>query len=695
MATAKPKKSPLTFADLMRVERISSPAVSPDGARVLYVTSSPDRKENRSRNTIRLIDLETGRNRELTPGPGNHSQPAWSPDGARITFVSDRDEKEGSQIWVMDASGGEARRVTSGYGGAGGPLWAPDSRRIAFTRDRVVSDDYRPGKPGEIDPKKGPEHAKVYGLVNEKSSARIADALLFRHWDRWIDRRRTHIFLVDTRTGKSGDITPHDCDAPPISLGSERDYDFSPDGREIAFVMNPDLVVARSTNNCVFVQKIRGVRMEGEAKCVSNSEACDCHPRYSADGGTIYYLAMNRPGYEADKNRIKAYDRKTKKTEVYLEHFDRSPGSFELRGEDEILFVADDVGRKTVYVLDTKIKKVLQLTAASYNGLVRPVPGKDELIVTRETTADPADLFLLMPGGGIRPPLAAAPLPQGTPDDAGAKTKRLTRHGDALKRVAMNDAEEFWYEGAGGTPNHGFLVRPPRFRNGKKYPLILLIHGGPQGAFSDHFHYRWNSQMFAARGAVVVFLNPRGSTGYGQKFTDQISGDWGGRCYDDIMLGVDHVLKKFQFVDGKRMAAAGASFGGFMVNWIAGHSNRFRALVCHDGIFNAETMAYTTEELWFDEHEHGGLPHQNRRPFIKWSPHRFVENFRTPMLVIHSDRDFRCPISEGLGMFTALQVMGVPSRFLHFPDESHWVMQPANAEVWYEEVIGWMMKHIG
>jgi dipeptidyl aminopeptidase/acylaminoacyl peptidase len=258
----------------------------------------------------------------------------------------------------------------------------------------------------------------------------------------------------------------------------------------------------------------------------------------------------------------------------------------------------------------------------------------------------------------------------------------------------MNDAEDFWYPGDGGTPVHGFLVRPPSFRDGRKYPVILLIHGGPQGAFLDQFHYRWNAQLFAARGAAVVMLNPRGSTGFGQRFTDQICGDWGGRCYRDVLLGLDHVLRKYRFLDGRRVGAAGASFGGFLVNWIAGHTNRFRALVVHDGIFNAETMAYTTEELWFDEHEHGGMPHEKRRAFLKFSPHLHVSRFRTPTLVVHGDQDFRCPVSEGLGMFTALQVMGVPSRFLHFADEGHWVTQPANAEVWYHEVVGWLMRHL-
>jgi dipeptidyl aminopeptidase/acylaminoacyl peptidase len=694
MAVMSRRRSPLRFRDLMSIERIGQVSVSPDGTEAVYVVARHDPKKNEVRQTIRVLDLATGRSRVLTPGPGNHRDPAWSSDGKRIAFVSDREKDLGAQVWVIPVGGGEARRVTKGYGGAQGPLWAPDSRRIVFARKVVVSSAYDPRRKNLGEPENEPPRAAVFGLVNEKSTARVADELLFRHWDSWRDRMRNHIFLVDADTGRMRDLTPHNLDAPPIALGSDRDYDFSPDGREIAFVMNPDGVVARSTNNCIFVQRIRGLEMDGEAECVSNSEACDCHPRYAPDGSCIYYLAMDRPGYEADKNRIKAYDRKRKSTAVSLERFDRSPHAFEADGAGGILFAAQDRGRVSLYRLDLRANRVRQLTFGTTNSLFRRIPGSNDLLVGRESTTAPLDLYRLTPDRGIAPFLGAGDAPDWIPRDAGAAARRLTRHGDVLARVRMNEAEEFWYPGAGETPIHGFLVRPPSFREGKKYPLILLLHGGPQSAFLDQFHYRWNAQLFAARGAVVAMLNPRGSTGFGQRFSDQISRDWGGRCFEDIRLGVDLILRKYRFIDGNRMAAAGASFGGFLVNWIAGRTDRFRALVSHDGIFNAETMAYTTEELWFDEYEHGPLPHTNRRAILKFSPHLHVSKFRTPTLVIHGDQDFRCPISEGIGMFTALQVMGVPSRFLHFPDEGHWVQKPANAEVWYHEVIGWLMKHI-
>lgn len=692
MPSSRKRRAPLSFADLMSVDRVGQAAVSPDGGRFAYTATRHDQRENTIRSTIRLFDLETGKETELTPGRGSHSKPAWSPDGRWIAFVSDRDEEAGEQTYVIPTAGGEAKRVTDGYGGAGSPVWAPDSKRIAFSRSVAVSPHFRPKSRGKGSGKE-PTRAEVHGLANPKSSGRVADELLFRHWDRWRDRRRNHVFVADIRSGRMEDATPHPCDAPPISLGSDCDYRFSPDGKELAFVMNPDEVVAVSTNNSIFLQKLSGIRREGEPVCVSTSDANDFHPRYFADGIAVAYLAMAEPGYEADRCRIKIYDRKSGATTTLLERFDRSPDSFEIAEDGSILFGAVDRGRRSVYRLDVGSGRVRQLTAGTFNGTIRCIPGREELLVTRESTTAPADFHLLAPAKGV------APLPNTGPaeaeeNDAGARAERLTRCGDAIAHADMNDAEEFWYGGAGGREVHGFLIRPPRFRKSRRYPLILLIHGGPQSAFLDNFHYRWNIQSFAREGTAVAFLNPRGSTGYGQKFTDQISGDWGGRCYEDIMRGVDFLLKRFRFIDGKRMAAAGGSFGGFMVNWIAGHTDRFRALVCHDGIFHSETMSYTTEELWFEEWEHGGMPHDARRQVLKFSPHLHVKNFKTPTLVIHGGQDFRCPISEGIGMFTALQTMGVPSRFLHFPDEGHWVLQPANSEVWYHEVLGWMMKYL-
>ena len=693
----------LSFEKLMSVERIGAPVVSPDARFAVYAVSIPKVAENEIHRTLFRLDLRSDRTVELTPGPGDHSSPVWSPDGQEIVFVSNRG-KDGPQLWRLPVDGGEARQLTYGYGGASSPVWSPDGSRIAFVRSVVVSVTY-PKKADRKGESQEPTSAEVHGLSHPKSSARIANTLLFRHWDEWRNRHRKHVFVVEVKSGKMVDLTPFDCDAPPVSLGSNADIAWSPRGDEIAYAMNPDEVVARSTNNCIFLQRIKGLKPQGAPRCISTSDACDSHPRYTPDGTRIAYLAMDVPGYEADRNRLKVYDRKSGDTAVHLERFDRSPHGFEFVSEAEVLFVAQDLGRQSVYRYRLDTGAVRQLTEGVNVGSATLVPGTKELLVTVQSTSKPAEIARLSFGDGfsprMHPPASVREhLESGRPALGPAPRsadglRPITNARKALAGLELNDVIDFWARGAGNTPVHGYLLHPAGFDPKKKYPLILLIHGGPQSAFGDDFHYRWNAQHFAAQGACVAFVNPRGSTGYGQKFTDQISGDWGGRCYEDIMSWLDALLSTNRFLDGKRVAAAGASFGGFMINWICGHTDRFRALVSHDGIFNAETMAYTTEELWFDEHEHGGFPHENRKNYLKFSPHLYVANFKTPTLVVQGAKDYRCPESEGLGMFTALQVMGVESRFLHFPDEGHWVMQPANAQVWYEEVLKWMMERIG
>ncbi len=688
---------PLTFADLMSIDRIEGPTVSPDGRHVAFTTARHDAKQNKVSRTLHLLDLDSGEQRELTPGPGNHSSPSWAPGSDRLAFVSDRDAEQGGQLWVLPLGpGGEARRITSGYGGVGSPVWAPDGCRIAFARSVVVSADYTKGDDEEVDPKKGPPRAKVHGLANEKSSARVANELLYRHWDHWRDRRRNHLFVVDLESGEMCDVTPGDRDAPPMALDTARDFDFSADGSQLAFAMNPDEMVARSTNNSIYLLGLDGIQPAGEPARISTSDACDIHPRFTPDGKRLLYLAMATPGYEADKLRIKSYDLASGETETLLEPFDRSPHGFAIEGDGaSVLFHAQDRGRQSIYRLTLADGSVRQLTWGTHNLLVGPIAGTCDFVVGRQTTTRPLDLYRMTPGEGIEPFLAPGPLPEGVPADVRVDLTRLTHTGEALADVEMEEAEEFWYEGARGDLQHGFLIHPPGYDHRRAYPMILLIHGGPQGAFADEFHYRWSAQMFAAQGAVVAFPNPTGSTGYGQELTRAISGDWGGDCYTDIMNCVDYLIQQYSTIDADNLTAAGASFGGFMVNWILGHTGRFKALVCHDGVFFSETMAYTTEELWFEDYEHGGLPHENRELHDRFSPHQFAAEFSTPTLVVHGEQDFRCPISEGLGLFTALQVQGIPSRFLHFPDEGHWVMQPANAEVWYDEVVGWLMGWAG
>ena len=684
----------LTFEDLMDIHRVSSPAVSPDGRYAAYVTTKHDHIKNTQRSTIHLLDLQTKESRILTPGPGSHSCPVWSPCGDYLAFVSDR-EGEGSQLWLLPfREGGEARKLTRGSGGVSQVVFSPEGKRIAFARQVIVSpyfDEKRFENERAADEdrdKKEPTRADIYGLINPKSTARIEDSLLFRHWDHWRDRKRSHVFILDLETGNMRDLTPEDRDSPPISLGGSQDIAFSPDGAEIAVVWNPDREVARSTNNSIYTIPLNGIEPAGKPGRISINDGCDCEPRYSPDGRHLLYLGMKRPKYEADRKRLMLYHRKTGETTDLTPEFDRSPSEPVFSPDTRyIYFHANDRMRETIYRLNLKNHKIEQLTLDTNNAAFRLIPGSNDLLVQRNSTTEPDDLYRLQIKG-IKPYLRSAPTPKNLPADAGAKAERLTFHGKLPEEIKMHPIEEFWYRGAGSAPVHGAVIRPPNYRKGRKYPTIFIVHGGPQGMFADTFHYRWNFQLFASEGYVVVFTNPRGSTGYGQEFTDGVTRDWGGKAFEDLMKGLDYAIKHFDFIDPERIGAAGASFGGFMMNYFEGHTDRFKCLVSHDGIFHGETMAYTTDELWFEEWEHGTLPPE-RDELIKFSPHTAVKNFRTPMLLIHGEMDFRCPISEGIGMFTALQIMGVPSKILFFPDEGHWVLKPANSQVWYRTILDW------
>ncbi len=684
------EKRPIRFEDLMKVRRISDPDVHPNGNLAAFVETVHDHKENKVKNTIKLLDLKTGEERDLTPGDHKDSSPRWSPDGSLLAFTSDR--KDGQQIWILPfGEGGEAYSLTQGEGGASNLVWSPDGKKLAFSRSVIISPHFD-GNTKDI-PEKDREQiirARTYGLKNERSSGIIEDSLLYRHWDHWRDRKRSHLHIIDIDSRKINDLTPGDADVPPISLGGAKDIQFSPDGNEIAYVKNPDKIVATSTNNSVFIQKLKGIQPEGDPVRISQNDAMELEPRYSPDGRYLAYLGAEKPGYEADRVRIKLYDRTTGETKNLTEDLDRSPSELIWKNDGSgFYFLAPDRGFMSLYGLDLETGEILQYTSGVFQNNMRLLLG-EKLLLSRETAARPADLCIMEIGEAEPVDLLNGPL-----NTFDQEVRKITDHGSLFQNeIDLNELESFWYKGADNDPVHGFILKPPNFDSNKKYPLLFIVHGGPQSAFFDHFHYRWNPQLFASPGYVVVEINPRGSIGYGQEFSDQISGDWGGRCYEDLMKGLDFVLENFDFIDPEHLSAAGASFGGFMMNWFQGHTDRFNVLISHDGIFNQETMSYMTEELWFDIWEHGGMPHENHESFLKQSPHMFVQNFKTPMLVIQGELDFRCPVSEGVSLFTALQVMDVPSKFLYFPDEGHWVLKPANSEVWYNTILEFIAEHI-
>ncbi|MFC1553851.1 prolyl oligopeptidase family serine peptidase [candidate division KSB1 bacterium] len=653
------QKHALTHDDLFNIKRVSSPQLSPDGKWVAYVVTVYDKPNNSGNSDIWLVSVDSKEKRQLTASPNTDTNPKWSPDGNQIAFMSTRDGS--AQIYLIPVSGGEARKISDVSTGAGGIIWSPDGKYLAF------SSEVYPDLKNDEENRKHIEE-KASSLVQ----AKIFDHLLYRQWNRWTNETRSHVFTIPVSGGTAKDVTPGDYDSPPLDLGGYQDYIVSPDGREICYVKNTDPVVAVSTNNDLFITD----PVTGSTRRITDNPANDNYPQYSPDGKYIAYRVMARAGFEADKYSLTLYDRQSGVRTNITGDLDRSVGEYIWAPDgSSIFFISNDLGYNSVYKADISSKKVTQITKGRYIQGIHVTPDGRNLVFLQQSMSEPADIF--------------------KSDISGGNIERLTNtNAGLLSRIYMNDPEEFWFEGAGGTQVHGFLVKPPFFDENQKYPMVFLVHGGPQGAWGNMFHYRWNAQMFSAPGYVSVLINPRGSTGYGQKFTDEITGDWGGKVYTDLMNGLDYVLENYDFIDEDKLAAAGASYGGYMMNWFEGHTDRFKCLVNHDGVFNLTSMYMHTEELWFPEWEFRGTPWDKPDMYKKWSPHNFVKNFNTPMLVIHSELDYRVPVSEGFQVFTALQKMNVPSKFLYFPDEDHWVHKPLNSELWHQTIYDWIDEWI-
>jgi dipeptidyl aminopeptidase/acylaminoacyl peptidase len=656
LAAPAQTKRPMTFDDLTAIKRVGDAQISPDGSRVAYVVTDVDKNLNRGKRGVWVVSTSGGSPQQLITSDKNDFSPRWSADGKWIAFLSTR---EGApQIFVAGADGSNPRKVTSVPEGVGEFIWSPDGKMFAFTTD--VYPDCGTlncvGKRGEAEEK-------------SKVKAVIADRLLYRHWDSFKRGKRSHLFVVSSEAGGSGsepkDLTPGDYDVPPFSLGDPTAFDFAPDSSEIVFARNTDKVEATSTNNDLFIVSAGG----GEAKRITgNNPGSDTTPRYSPDGKYIAYRSQARNGYESDRFRLMLYDRQAGTSKELSTGFDRWVGELVWAPNSQSVFIgAEDRGRELIGVASISggVKPLITNTASS--GVTVSSDGKT-LAFTRSSLTMPAEVFAA--------------------NSDGSGGRQLTQTNAALMaQLDLDKGEDFEYDGALKAKVHGFIVKPPQFDKTKKYPMVLLVHGGPQGAWLDSWGYRWNYQMWAARGYVTVLINPHGSTGYGQAFTEEISGDWGGAAYEDLMKGVDHVVK-LGYVDPNRMGAAGGSYGGYMVNWILGHTDRFKALVSHAGVYNLTSM-YATEELWFADWEFKGTPWDNPELYTKWSPHLSAKNFKTPTLVVHGELDYRVPVGEGLQLFSTLQRKGVPSKLLYFPDEGHWVLKPQNSELWYKTVLDW------
>ena len=654
------QKAPFDIDALLKLTRVADPQISPDGKTVAFSSVTIDLAGNKKKSHIYTVPIGGGLPRELGDPADSNDRPRWLRDD-RIGFVSIKNGE--SQIWTVNADGSNATPLTKLSTEASGEIFSPDSKYVVFTSDVFPScgadDDCN--------------RQKLDELKNAPTKARLITSLLYRHWTGWQGPRRTHLLVMPVEGGPARDLTPGDRDVPPFSLGGPEDYTISPDSRELAYVANTDEVLATSTNSDIFAVPLAPEK-EGEVKPVrvTSNPAADASPLYSPDGKYLAYRAQNRAGYESDRWRLMLLERKTGKLTVVTDWLDRWVNSFQWAPDSKrIFFTAEDRGRQSIQYIsvDGGGAKVAISGDNTLDDMQFTADGKT-IVFTRQSGGSPVEICTALSKGG--PPVI------------------LTHfNDDVLSQHELTNYEELTTKGAEDANIQTFLVKPPAFDAKKKYPTLMLIHGGPQGDWGQSWSYRWNPQVFAAAGYVVAMVNPRGSTGFGQRFIDDINNDWGGKAYDDIMAATDQV-SALPYVDKDHMMAAGASYGGYMIDWILGHTTRFKALVSHAGVYDLRSMAGETEELWFPKWEFTGMPWETPEVYNKWSPSLFAAEFKTPTLVTQGEIDFRVPYGQSLQLFTALQLQKVPSQLLIFPDEGHWIQKPQNSLLWHNTVIGWL-----
>ena len=657
-----PAKHPLAFDDLIKLHRISSPEVSPDGKWVAYGISTPDMDANRGVSNIWIVSTSGGDAIQLTQS-GRDSAPSWSPDGKTLAFLSGRDGT--SQIYVISMEGGEAKKLTTLSTGTDMFKWSPDGKSITFT-----SGVYVDCKDDACNKQRDEEKEK------SKVKAHVAEHLLYRHWDHWSEGKRSHLFIQPTEgTSAARDLTAEaDYDVPPDERGGSADINFSPDSKEICFTAVTDKMEAISTNADLFVVQVAG----GESKRITTNQGFDGNPVYSPDGKYIAYHAQMTAGYEADRWQVMLYNREAGQSESISADFDRSANDLAWSPDSKtIYFLAENQTLQPIYAMEPRAGATPKKLLDGYNSAYSFSADGKILVAERTSLTMPAELFVTAADG--------------------SGLKQLTHENDAiLASVEMNAPEAFWFEGAEGTKVQAMIIRPPQSVATKKYPMLVLLHGGPQTMWTNAWGYRWNAQVFSGAGYVTLMINRRGSTGYGQKFTDQITADWGGRAYVDIMKGIDAAIAKYPFIDKTKMAAAGGSYGGYMADWLATHTDRFKAIVSHAGVYDKVSM-YATEELWFEEHDSQGTPWAAPENYKKWSPSTYAADlgkYKTPTLVVAGERDYRVPYTQSLEFFSALQRQGVPSKLVVFPDEGHWVLKPQNSQFWYKTFLDWLAEYV-
>jgi dipeptidyl aminopeptidase/acylaminoacyl peptidase len=667
---------PFDVHHLLAMQRLSDPQVSPDGRRVAFVVRTTDLEENRGRTDLWLLELAAdgtaaGEPRRLTSDPASDHTPRWSPDGASLFFLSSRSGS--SQVWRLPLAGGEAVRVTDLPLDAANLVVSPDGRRLAFTLEVFPDCEDLACTTARLEERDG-----------RAASGRVYGDLLFRHWEAWDDDRRSHLFTLALGGGEGGGeakpvdlVRGVDADVPSQPFGGGEEIAFSPDGSSVVFAMRDGGAgEAWSTNFDLHQAPADGSAAPRSLTDVN--DAWDTGPVFSPDGGTLAYLAMERPGFEADRFRIRLRDMESGAVRDLAGDWDRSPGGLVFSPDGDTLYAtASNVGQTSLFAVDVatgKVEKVLWYGTVRSPQVLPGGEGADRLLFGMDTLTSPVELYVMARG-------------------AEEPTQLTHFNRDELAGVELGEPEQFHFEGAGGDRVWGYVVKPAGFEAGKKYPIAFLIHGGPQGSFGNDFHYRWNPQTYAGAGYAAVMIDFHGSVGYGQAFVDAIRDDWGGKPLEDLQKGLAAAVERFPWLDGDRACALGASYGGYMVNWIAGNwPDRFRCLVNHDGLFDQRMMYYATEELWFPEWEHMGPYFENPEAHERHNPVHHVGKWKTPMLVVHGGLDFRVPETQSFATFTALRRRGVPAQFLYFPDENHWVLQPANSILWHDTVEDWLNR---
>jgi dipeptidyl aminopeptidase/acylaminoacyl peptidase len=658
---------PFTVEDLVRLKRLTDPQVSPDSRYVAFVVRETDMEANKGRTDVWLLDLarKGEEPRRLTTSPANHSSPRWAPDSRTLYFLSTRSGQ--SQVWRLSLAGGEAMRVTD-Y-----PLDI-DSLKVSPRGDLLaISMQVLPGCP-ELRCTKDWLDARE----KNKASGRIYDKLFVRHWDTWSNDTRSHLFTA--RLGSDGtasapvDLSKSlDADVPSKPFGGDEDFAFSPDGASLVFSAR---IAGRtepwSTNFDLFQVPVDG--SANPKNLTADNPAWDARPVFLKNGD-LAYLAMDRPGFEADRFHVVLRDAHTGAARALTKSWDRSVNRLSAMPDGRtLLATAEDLGQEALFSIDAKSGTPRKLVGT---GQVSDYSvTKDSIVFALANLGAPADLYVIPVSGGA--------------------SRRLTQvNRELLSGRQLSDFEQFSFKGWNDETVYGYVMKPYGFKPGQRYPIAFVVHGGPQSSFQNIWNYRWNAQSFAGGGYGVVLIDFHGSPGYGQAFTDSISRDWGGKPLEDLQKGLAAATAKYPWLDADRACALGASYGGFMMNWIAGNwPDRFRCIVNHDGVFDQRMMYYSTEELWFPEWENGGPQYANPQEYEKFNPVDFVSKWRTPMLIIHGEQDFRVPYSQGLGAFTALQRRGIDSRLLIFPDENHWVLKPNNSVLWYHTVLGWLGEHL-